>query len=203
MGNSETWPLLSRVADSVYWMARYVERAENIARVIEVNLHLQLDLPLSPANQWQPLIDTSGDTAVFGEKYGPATQATVISFLTQDTGNPNSIFTCIRAARENARSVRETISSEMWEQVNSMYLHMQGQWNMHDSSTLPEIFRGMRLASHMFQGITDATMSHNEAWHFTCLGRQMERADKTSRLLDVKYFMLLPSASSVGTPYDD
>jgi uncharacterized alpha-E superfamily protein len=201
--SSETWPLLSRVADSVYWMARYVERAENVARVIEVNLHLQLDLPLTPSNQWQPLIDTSGDTAVFGEKYGPATQAKVIKFLTQDTSNPNSIFACLRAARENARSVRETISSEMWEQVNSMYLQMQGQWNLLEWSRLPEIFRNIRLASHMFQGMTDATMSHNEAWHFTCLGRQMERADKTSRILDVKYFMLLPSGTSVGTPYDD
>src|SRR5436305_8861454 len=84
-----------------------------------------------------------------------------------------------------------------------MYLQMQGQWNLGESSRLPEIFRNIRLASHMFQGITDATMSHNEAWHFACLGRQMERADKTSRLLDVKYFMLLPSGGAVGTPYDD
>jgi uncharacterized alpha-E superfamily protein len=200
---NETRPLLSRVADSVYWMSRYIERAENIARVIEVNLHLQLDLPSTASNLWQALIDTSGETAVFGEKYGPATQAKVVKFLAQDASNPNSIFTCVRAARENARSVRETISSEMWEQVNSMYLQMQGQWNTLDSANLPELFRSIRLASHMFQGITDATMSHDEAWHFTCLGRQMERADKTSRLLDVKYFMLLPSASSVGTPYDD
>ena len=103
MSSSETWPLLSRVADSVYWMARYIERAENVARVIEVNLHLQLDLPLTPANQWQPLIDTSGDTAVFGEKYGQATQSKVISFLTQDTSNPNSIFACLRTARESLR----------------------------------------------------------------------------------------------------
>jgi uncharacterized alpha-E superfamily protein len=200
---SETWPLLSRVADSVYWMARYIERAENVARVIEVNLHLQLDLPSTAANLWQALIDTSGDTQFFGDKYGPATHATVIKFLAQDATNPNSIVSCLRTARENARSVRETISSEMWEQVNSMYLQMLGQWDMLESAHLPEVFRGIRLASHMFQGITDATMSHNEAWHFTCLGRQMERADKTSRLLDVKYFMLLPSASSVGTPYDD
>jgi uncharacterized alpha-E superfamily protein len=203
MGSNETRPLLSRVADAVYWMARYIERAENVARVIEVNLNLQLDLPSTAANLWQALIDTSGDTVEFGKKYGSATQAKVILFLAQDGANPNSIVTCLRAARENARSVRETISSEMWEQVNSMYLQMQSQWNMHEPAALPEIFRDIRLASHMFQGITDATMSHNEAWHFACLGRQMERADKTSRLLDVKYFMLLPSASTVGTPYDD
>ena len=105
---SET-PLLSRVADSVYWMARYVERAENVARFIEVNLHLQLDLPLQEANQWQPLIDTSGDTAVFAERYGAATQVRVIEYLAYDLENPNSIASCLRHARENARSVRETI----------------------------------------------------------------------------------------------
>ncbi len=194
-------PLLSRVADSVYWMARYIERAENVARFIEVNLHLQLDLPLSPANQWQPLVDTSGDGLVFREKYGEATEAKVIEFLARDASNTNSIFACLRAARENARSVRETISSEMWEQVNSLYLGMQSQRERNDR--LLDIFRDIRLGSHMFQGITDATMSHDEAWHFVRLGRQMERADKTSRILDVKYFILLPSPSSVGTPYDD
>jgi len=201
--NGDTWPLLSRVAGSLYWMARYIERAENVARVIEVNLHLQLDLPSTAANLWQPLIDASGDTAVFRDKYGSATQGKVIRFLAQDAANSNSIFTCLRAARENARSVRETISSEMWEQVNSMYLQMEGQWSKIESRSLHETFRGIRLASHMFQGITDATMSHNEAWHFANLGRQMERADKTSRILDVNYFMLRPSASGAGTPYED
>ena len=123
----EKRPLLSRVADSVYWMARYIERAENVARFIGVNLHLQLDLPLAPAHQWQPLIDTSGDTEVFKERYGEASEENVIRFLAFDDENPNSIFSCLRCARENARSVRETISSEMWEQINSMYLQIQLQ----------------------------------------------------------------------------
>ena len=199
----EDKPLLSRVADSVYWMARYIERAENVARFIEVNLHLQLDLPPDSSNQWQPLIDTSGDTAAFQERYGSATQFSVIGFLALDGANPNSITACLRGARENARSVRETISSEMWEQVNSMYLQIQALRAMPVPERLPEVFRGVRFASHMFQGITDATMSHNEAWHWVCLGRHLERADKTSRILDVKYFMLLPSTSAIGTPYDD
>src|SRR6187551_680675 len=106
-------PLLSRVADSVYWMARYIERAENVARFIGVNLNLQIDLPLAPAHQWQPLIDTSGDTAIFEERYGAATQTRVIEYLAYDLDNSNSIASCLRHARENARSVRETISSEM------------------------------------------------------------------------------------------
>ncbi len=198
-----TRPLLSRVADALYWMGRYMERAESVARFIGVNLNLQLDLPLDPARQWQPLIDTSGDTEVFKERYGAATQDSVIEFLAYDTENPNSIYSCLTSARENARSVRETISSEMWAQVNSMYLQVQSQREMPDPEWLPEVFRSIRLGSHMFQGVTDATMSHSEAWHFVRLGRKLERADKTSRILDVKYFMLLPSLRDVGTPYDD
>jgi uncharacterized alpha-E superfamily protein len=199
----ENPPLLSRVADSVYWMARYIERAENVARFIGVNLNLQLDLPMEPAQQWQPLIDTSGDAQEFKRRFGDATQASVIEFLTYDPANTNSIASCLRAARENARSVRETISSEMWTQVNSMYLDMVAQRRMPDSGQSAEFFRAIRLGCHLFQGITDATMSHSEAWHFVRMGRKLERADKTSRILDVKYFILLPSARVVGTPYDD
>ena len=200
---NETPPLLSRVADSIHWMARYIERAENVARFIEVNLHLQLDLPIEEANQWQPLIETSGDREAFLKQYGEATADNVIQFLAFDADNPNSIFSCLRWARENARSVRETISSEMWEHVNSMYLQIQMRRATPQRESLHEILRGIRLACHMFQGITDASMSHNEAWHFLNLGRMMERADKTSRILDVKYFILLPSTTGVGTPYDD
>ncbi len=201
--SNETAPLLSRAAEAVYWMARYIERAENVARFIDVNLHLQLDLPLEPAHQWQPLIDTSGDAEVYRERYGKARKAIVIKFLVWDTSNLNSISSCLRAARENARSVREIISSEMWEQVNSMYLRIQSQRALQDSERLAEILRGIRLGCHMFEGITDSTMSYNEAWHFLRLGRQLERADKTSRILDVKYFMLLPSVNAIGSPYDD
>src|SRR5580704_15580597 len=116
--NDESPRLLSRVAESVYWMGRYMERAENVARFISVNLNLQLDLPLLPAHQWQPLIDTSGDAAEFARRYDVASQANVFQFLAADSENPNSICSCLRAARENARSIRETISSNMWQQVN-------------------------------------------------------------------------------------
>jgi uncharacterized alpha-E superfamily protein len=199
----DSTPLLSRVADALYWMARYIERAENVARYIDVNLNLHLDLPGNPGQQWQSLIDTSGDSEIFAGHHGVATQHNVIDFLTFDAENPNSIFSCLRSARENARSVRETISSEMWEQVNEMYLRMASQHLAPGVDWLPEFYRQLRLSSHQFQGITDATMSHNDAWAFVRLGRKLERADKTSRILDVKYFMLLPSLSDVGTPYDD
>ena len=201
--NVESRPLLSRVAESVYWMARYIERAENVARFIGVNLHLQLDLAGDGVNQWESLVDASGDAAIFKERYGEATQAGVIKFLVFDPENPNSIYSCLRYGRENARSVRETISSEMWEQVNTMYLQIQAHKGWLDFDSVPEFFRDIRLSCHLFQGITDATMTHSEAWHFLRMGRMLERADKSSRMLDVKYFMLLPSLSDVNTPIDD
>jgi uncharacterized alpha-E superfamily protein len=184
-------------------MSRYVERAENIARYIGVNLNLQLDLPLAPAQHWQPLIDTTGDANLFKERFGEARQDSVIEFLAYDEQNPSSIISCLRAARENARSVRETISTSMWAQINSMYLHIQTHHSIPQPERLLDSFEEIRMGCHLFQGITDATMSHNEAWQFLQLGRMLERADKTSRILDVKYFMLLPSLRDVGTPYDD
>ena len=200
---TETQPLLSRVAEAVYWMGRYIERAENISRYIGVNQSLQLDLPLDPASQWQPLIDTAGDTQAFAKRFGEATQSNVIEFLGYDSRNSNSIFSCVRAARENARSIRETISSEMWEQVNSLYLQVNSQRTKPQSEWPPDVFGSIRLGCHLFQGLADSTMTHNEAWHFMRLGRKLERADQTSRILDVKFFMLLPSVGDVGTPYDD
>ena len=196
-------PLLSRVADAVYWMARYIERAENVARFLDVNHNLMLDLPGGYAGQWQPIVDTTGDRAAFRERYGLATRESVVQFLALDPEYPNSIYSCIVAARENARSVRETISSEMWQQINSLYLMITAQNSKSVADSLPEFCHQVRMGCHLFQGITHGTMSHNEPWHFISLGRHLERADKTTRILDVKYFILLPSVIDVGTPYDD
>src|SRR5687768_8631317 len=107
--------MLSRVADSIYWMNRYIERAENVARFIDVNLNLMLEWPDPGTEQWEPLVATTGDTALFRQRYGAPTRENVIRFLAFDQEYPNSIVSCLRAARENARSVREIISSEMWE----------------------------------------------------------------------------------------
>src|SRR6202521_1482955 len=116
--------MLSRVPHSSSWMSGYIERAENVARFIDVNLNLMLDLPVGSAQQWQPLVDITGDTDTFEKRYGAATQQSVVQFLTFDPDNVNSIWSCLRAARENARSVREIISSEMWEQLNQFYLRV-------------------------------------------------------------------------------
>ena len=198
-----TQPLLSRVADAVYWMARYIERAENVARFLDVNHNLMIDLPHAYTGQWQPIIDTTGDGELFRERYGHADQQNVLQFLAFDPAYGNSIFSCIRAARENARSVRETISSEMWIQINNLYLLITEESRRASHSSLPAFCQQVRMACHLFSGIQDVTMSHNEAWHFIRLGTLLERADKTSRILDVKYFILLPAVADVGTPYDD
>jgi uncharacterized alpha-E superfamily protein len=192
------------VAESIYWMSRYIERAENVARFIDVTLNLQLDMPVGSIQQWQPLVDTTGDGAAFTRRYGIATQRSVIQFLTFDAENPSSIRSCLRAARENARSVREVISSEMWEQLNEFYLMVNSAAADAGSLSDPQnLFASVKMSSHEFAGVTDATMTHSEGWHFTRLGRHLERADKTSRILDVKYFLLLPTAADVGTTYDD
>lgn len=196
--------MLSRVAETLYWMSRYIERAENVARFIDVNLNLMLDLPAGSTEQWSPLVTTSGDDAPFAKRYGAATREQVIQFLTFDRENPNSIIACLRAARENARSVREAIPSEMWEQVNTFYLMLNAAAADGRAMESPyDFFTSIKSASHLFEGLANATMSHGEGWHFCRMGRLLERADKTSRILDVKYFILLPTLSDVGTPFDD
>jgi uncharacterized alpha-E superfamily protein len=196
--------MLSRVAESIYWIARNVERAENIGRFIDVTLNVILDQPEGAAEPWKPLVSITGDHELFKERYGKATQENVIRFLTFDPEYPNSILSCLHAARENARSVRETISSEMWEQLNLFYYMVMDAAIRGETLDAPQdFFHEVKQASHLFHGITDATMSRNQAWHFFQLAKLLERADKTSRILDVKYFILLPSARDVGTALDD
>jgi uncharacterized alpha-E superfamily protein len=193
--------MLSRVADSIYWIGRYLERAENVARFVDVNLNLMLDLANVAKEQWEPLVQVTSDADLFQRSYGIPNRENVIRFLTFDATYPNSILSCINAARDNARSVREVISSEMWEQVNAFY-HMVRRAVDAGAQATSEFYVEVKMASHRFNGVADATMSHNEAWQFLRLGRMLERADKTSRILDVKYFILLPDVSEVGSAFD-
>ena len=194
--------MLSRVADSVFWMSSYLERAENVARFIDVNLNLSLDLGDSIDEQWEPLISTTGDHDLFASKYGRATRDNVCQFLIFDRDNPNSILSCLRAARENARSIRESLSSAMWEEINKFYLMVRSESRESADDDIVRFLSQVKLTSHLINGISDATISHGEGWHFARMGRLLERADKTSRILDVKYFLLLPTTSEVGTPLD-
>ncbi len=195
--------MLSRVAESIYWMARYIERAENVARIMDANYHMILDLPTGIGEQWEPLVVTTGDEELFKEFYTEFNRENVVQFLTFDTRNPNSILSCLQMARENARSVREWISSEMWQQVNTFYLMLKEASRKQDGIELPhEFFVEIMMASHLFAGLSENTMTHGEGWEFARLGRMLERADKAARIIDVKYFILLPSLDYIGTPYD-
>jgi len=201
--------MLSRVADSCYWLSRYVERAENTARLLDVNMQLLLDSPSNSdgiqTNFWQPILATLEDQEIFKKVCGQdgADQDTVLEFLTFEKRNPNSIRSCIAGARENARTVREQISSEMWEQLNTLYLYLQSPGARADFLGSPyDFYKRIIDGSHLFQGITDGTMSHSEAWQFIEIAKFLERADNTSRILDVKYHILLPSGQKVGGAVD-
>ncbi len=195
--------MLSRVADSVSWMARYVERAENVARFIDVNHNLEIDQGDTVREQWAPLIYTTGDEAPFKERYDSMTRENVIRFLAFDRENPNSILSCVQAARENARTIREVISSSMWEELNKFYHMVRAAEGQQDVLEQPYDFcHRVKTASHLHVGVTDCTMSHCEAWHFARMGRLLERADKTSRIVDVKYFILLPKVELIGSSLD-
>ena len=202
--------MLSRVADSIYWLARYVERADHLARFVDVTREFVLDLPAvkstTPASdQWKPLISVTGDEALFFERYETADATSVIKFLTTDKQYSGSIICSLGQARENARSVRETIASEMWEQINDFYHWFNAESGSGGMMTREtgDFFRNIMQQCMLFQGITDATMSRGLGWHFANLGRQLERADKIGRLLDVKYFTLLPKVQDVNTPLDN
>src|SRR3954466_9239303 len=194
--------MLSRVAESIYWLGRYMERAGNVARVIDVNFRIMLDRPSGMSPQWDAVVRTTGDYEKFLERYKKPARDNVLQFLTFDAENPNSILSCIRAARENARSTRDIISSEMWEQVNRFYLTVTDAAR-HRLDSPEEFFAETKRATHLFTGLAHNTMSHGQAWHFSRLGCMLERGDQTSRILDVKYFILLPSSRDVGTPLDE
>ena len=196
--------MLSRVANSIYWMCRYIERAENVARFISVNLNLLLDMPSEKGKHWDPLVSITGDHELYEKKYDGYDQDSVIRFLTFDREYPNSILTCLAAARENGRSIREIISSEMWEHLNNFYLELAHASSPRFALEDPHrFFKIIQMRSHLFTGLMDCTMSHGEAWNFARIGMMLERADKTSRILDVKYFMLLPQSDLVNTPVDN
>lgn len=199
--------MLSRVADSCYWLSRYIERSETISRVLDVNMQLLLDFEdqtLGKVQQhWLPILATLEDQELFSELHGEITADAVMEFVTFEKKNPNGIYASISAARENARTVREQISSEMWEQLNRTYLYFRDGNARTDFQESPiDFYRSLVDKLHAFQGTTDATMTHGEGWEFLQVGKYLERADSTSRVLDIKYHILLPSGEKVGGDVD-
>jgi uncharacterized alpha-E superfamily protein len=194
--------MLSRVANTVYWMNRYLERAENYARFIDVNYNLSLDMPPGHTEPWKPLIVTTGDWALFEQLHGKASRTAAIEFLGFQEENPSSIFNCITLARENARSIRPDITREIWEQINTMYYTVQeGRqkklWQRKDPRFF---FHEVKKGCQLLYGMFDVILARNDSWHFGNLGRLIERADKTSRILDVKYHLLTAEADAHAFP---
>ncbi len=199
--------MLSRVADALYWMSRYIERAENNARILDVNVQLMLDFEnqntKSVRENWEPIISSLEEQKLFYSLHEVATGESVVDFVSFDRKNPNSIYSSLARARENARTVREHISSEMWEQINRLYLFISSEEARSlFASSAYEFFKNILEGSHLFQGITDATLTHGEGWDFIQAGKYIERGDRTSRILDVKYHLLLPTGEKVGGNLD-
>lgn len=197
--------MLSRTADHLYWMARYIERAENMARVLDVTYNMSLvpNAAVSESALWLPALEISGNVEAYEEKYGEYTAAGVIHYLAMDIDNPSSIYNTLRNARENARAVRVAMTSETWENINVLWLEFR-QFIGQDLAKqgLREFCDWVKARSHLFRGVCFGTMLRDDAFSFVRLGTFIERADNTARLLDVKYHLLLPSQEEVGGAVD-
>lgn len=197
--------MLSSTADHLYWMARSMERAENMARMLDVTYRMSLlkHGTLEPAQEWSAMLNISGLHYEFGQRYPELTPDNVIRFMVMDESNPSSIYNSLQSARENARTVRGTITSEMWESMNATWLDIKVTREKGiPADGVATFFEWVKERSHLFRGITYGTMLHDEAFHFIRLGTFLERADNTARILDVKYHILLPSLQDVGGAAD-
>lgn len=200
--------MLSRVANLVYWTARQLERAENTARIVDVNAQLVLDLQSRQAaddpKSWEPLVYVAGNDDRFSELYGDeVSERAVVEFMLFDRRNPSSVISCISQARENARCIRDLLAAEVWETLNTFYLKLKDDdFSRYAQLGSSEYLNRVKAQIQLFYGVAESMLPRNDAWHFFELGRHLERADNTSRILDVKYFMLLPDVSAVGTALD-
>jgi uncharacterized alpha-E superfamily protein len=197
--------MLSRTADNLYWLSRYVERAEYLARILETT-HRLTALPLAyagPSNEWESALSTAGCSATFFSAYATANEATVTDFLAFSAQNPFSIRNCFNTARANARAVRTALTVEMWDAINGAWLEIESLGPERKSrEQLVGFLRLVQEASLRFDGSAYRTMLRNDAYWFSRLGVFIERADNTARILDVKYHLLLPAHQQVGGPLD-
>ena len=194
--------MLSRIADSMFWLARYIERAEDTARILDVTYHALLEQAQHPYRlRWDALIAMAGEESRFRQLHREANALSVFEFLAFNHDNPSSIVQCITKARENARTIRDRISREMWEDINGLYLTVTGFNAAEQIAIGPHRFcEKIKFGSHRFHGVTDATLPHDESWEFLRIGWSLERAEMTARLVDVQYHTLLDAASTVSPP---
>jgi len=197
--------MLSRTADSLFWLSRYVERADNTARIIDAASRLAA-MPMSYAgesNEWESALAAAGVLSAFGEHHTEATRDAVIDFLAFSSANPSSIKSSMETARNNARSVRTALTAEMWEAINAGWLEIKRfDGARMDRPTLNKFLNRVKEACLLFDGSAYRTMLRNDVYFFSRLGVYLERADNTARILDVKYHVLLPEPARVGGGYD-
>ncbi len=196
-------PMLARDADSMYWMSRYVERVEHIARMLQVNASLLTDVadlgPILLQRQWGSIL------RVMHVEDPPAGKDSIgrriAQYMMFGHNNPNSILTCLTHARENARAIRENISTEMWESINTLYWSISADDAPARFEDAPDdMYNQLTAGSMLFQGLTDQTLAHDQGWLFTLLGKFVERVDVTCRLLETKWDILGPSETGLETP---
>lgn len=189
--------MLARAAGNLYWMARYLERAENTARLINSTTHVLLDLPLGASFGWANLVVVAGQDKLFKENYPQANEENIMRFLIEDSRNPSSILSCVQYARENTRTLREVLPAEMWERINSLFLYVREHASVACRSRRDRymVLNNIIEQRHAIVGLVGGTMAHDIAYQIIKLGRTVERADMTTRILDLNSAIQFPQDS--------
>jgi uncharacterized alpha-E superfamily protein len=196
--------MLSRVAERMYWFGRYIERVENTARLVNVNANLLMDLPVLVKHIWGSLIEITGSSDIYYSRHGKADERNVIKFLLDDASNPSSILHSIRMARENVRTTREIMPSEAWEQINEFYFFVKQNMNIAlKRDGRQGILDDIIHYCHQITGLLFGNMSHGEAYNFIRIGRNLERADMTTRIVDVGCLNLLQRRDNLPETFDN
>ena len=196
--------MLGKTAGGLFWMFRYLERSENTARLIDAGFRIALTRSTAAENEWASVVATAGVTQAYTEKYDQYVARNVIDFLLRDKSNSSSVMSVIEGARNNARLVRTALTREVWEATNECYITLKDLLSHPISERdLPETLNTIRQQSALVRGALHGTMLRNDIFDFARLGTFLERADNTARILDVKYYVLLPSASFVGSSLDN
>ncbi|MBF9049618.1 hypothetical protein GTA62_00705 [Roseobacter sp. HKCCD9010] len=196
--------MLGKTAGGLFWMFRYLERSENTARLLEAGFRIALTRPDGADDEWASILQTAGVTDLYGSRHDGIDAARVIDFLLRDTANPSSVLSAISAARQNARLVRTAITREVWEAVNDTYMTLKQTLSRPVAPrNLPAILGMVRQHSALVRGAMHGTMLRNDVFDFCRIGTFLERADNTARILDVKYYVLLPSISQIGSSLDN
>ncbi len=196
--------MLAKTANGLYWMSRYIERSENTARLLETGLRMALTRIEPSHDEWKSVVETAGVESAYIQMHEEYSAQNVIDFLLRDKSNPSSVMSAIDSARMNARLVRTAITRDVWESINESWLKLKDVLKRPVSdSQLPTILGIIRQQSALIRGSLHGTMLRNETYSFSRLGTFIERADNTARIIDVKYYVLLPSDSYIGSSLDN